>query len=81
MARRRGPAILGGFVGLIIGYIGGGIMGMQIFGNHFTSFTFAGARGYEAGLLLGGITGGAAGATMGVFLALKVASLFKNKPK
>ena len=53
---------------LILGFIGmvfGTMIGMNIGGNYFTSFTFLGLRGYEAtgqiGMVIGGMLFGVIG--------------------
>lgn len=37
----------------LVGFVSGLIIGIQIGGNYFTSFTFLGSRGYEATGMIG----------------------------
>ena len=71
---RMKPLVLfiGGLLGLAIGFIAGGLFGMNLFGNYFVHVTFFGNRGYEAGFWIVGIAGGILGAISGVALALGI---------
>jgi uncharacterized membrane protein YeaQ/YmgE (transglycosylase-associated protein family) len=69
--RRAAKAIVTGVGGAVLGVLLGGIAGANIGGNWFTSFSFAGQRGYEATGLIGAVVGGAALSAVGVWLGLR----------
>ena len=71
--------LVGGFLGMAVGFVGGGVLGINIFGNFFVHITFLGQRGYEAGFYLIGILGGMLGLVSGVFLAVKIAGQASRK--
>ncbi|WP_412739472.1 hypothetical protein [Krasilnikovia sp. MM14-A1259] len=54
-----------------LGVLLGGIVGANIGGNWYTSFSFAGQRGYEATGLIGAVVGGVALSIVGAWLALR----------
>jgi amino acid transporter len=57
------------FLGMVIGTM----IGMNIGGNYFTSFTFLGLRGYEATGQIGMVVGGVLFAIIG-YLVIKIIS-------
>ncbi len=58
---------------LVIGFVFGLITGMNIGGNYFVDFEFAGVRGYEAVGMIGAILGAVLGASLGAVLGIKLA--------
>jgi hypothetical protein len=69
--RRGGRAVAGGLAGVVLGALLGLIVGANIGGNWFTSFSFAGQRGYEATSLIGAVAGAVLLGAVGVWLALR----------
>jgi len=67
--RRAASAVVGGLLGTALGLVLGSVVGANIGGNWFTSFSFAGQRGYEATSLLGGVVGAVLFGAIGVWIA------------
>ena len=66
---------LGGFLGLIIGTIGGGFFGLVLGGNLLGSFNIyerTGLEGYEMATYIGAIIGAVVMAIMGVIISLRI---------
>lgn len=66
---RAARAVVGGLLGTALGLLLGFIVGANIGGNWFTSFSFAGQRGYEATALIGGVVGAVVFGALGVWFA------------
>lgn len=72
MFRRTLFAIVGALVLLITGAVVGTFVGIDIGGNYFPAFEFAGSRGYEATGLIGFWVGAALGAVLGAWLGSRI---------
>jgi len=64
--RRAASAVVGGLLGTALGLLLGFLIGANIGGQWFTSFSFAGQRGYEATSLVGAAVGAVVFGALGV---------------
>jgi hypothetical protein len=72
MKKKLPWGIVGGYTGMLLGFVGGGVFGKNYFGNQFPYIKFMGYRGGEAGLWIGSIAGIIIGITLGVIFALLI---------
>lgn len=75
MSKKIFPGLLGGFLGLVVGIIGGGFLGLVLGGNLLGSFDIyesTGMEGYEISAYIGAIIGAIVMAIVGVKLALNI---------
>ncbi|MBT2570082.1 hypothetical protein [Planococcus sp. ISL-110] len=76
MKRKLLPGIIGGFIGFIVGVIGGGFLGLVVGGTFLGGFEireYTGLEGYELAAYVGALIGAIVIAIIGVKLAWSIA--------
>jgi hypothetical protein len=76
MKKKLVPGTIGGFLGLVIGMIGGGFIGLVVGGTFlggFDIYEHTGFEGYELAAYVGAIIGALVFTLLGINFALKIA--------
>jgi hypothetical protein len=82
MKRKLLSGIIGGFIGFVVGVIGGGFLGLVVGGTFLGGleiYKYTGFEGYELAAYVGAIIGALLATILGVKLALKIASQTEKK--
>jgi hypothetical protein len=79
MAKKLPWGIVGGYSGMIVGFVLGGVYGTNYFRDNLPNTMFLGYRGSEAGAWIGGISGAFLGTLLGIILALVILNQLEKK--
>jgi len=82
MKRKLLSGITGGFIGFVVGVIGGGFLGLVVGGTFLGGFEihkYTGLEGYELAAYVGAMVGAILVTLLGVKLALRIASRTEKK--
>ena len=82
MKRKLLSGIIGGFIGFVVGVIGGGFLGLVVGGTFLGGlevYKYTGLQGYELAAYAGAIIVALLATILGVKLALRIASQTEKK--
>lgn len=76
MKRKLLPSIIGGFIGFVVGIIGGGYLGLIVGGTFLGGLEihkYTGIEGYELAAYVGAIIGALISIIVGIKFAMRIA--------